>query len=122
MQRQPLAEQTARVEPEAHGLEVLQRIQRARSAARWMEVVRHDHVVAAIACAHVTARVGRYYVKPGFGRAAFGIAGEAARRGDHLRQELDRIDVERRIVGSYRGGDASPEPEEQRAPRSRVKQ
>ena len=44
VQRQPLAKHAARIEPPAHGLEMLHRVQRSRAAPRRMEVVRHDHV------------------------------------------------------------------------------
>ena len=113
MHGEPLAEHAARVEAPAHGREVLDGVQRRRSAPRRMEVVRHDDVIAALARAHVAARVGGHRVEPGSRAADAGR--ELRRRRDHLRQELDHVDVERRVLGRRPCGDAGPQTEEEGA-------
>ena len=64
VQRQPLAEKAARFQPAADGLEVFDRVQRAGAAARRVEVVGDDHVVALLARAHVAPGVRGDHVQP----------------------------------------------------------
>ncbi len=63
MERQPLAEDAVRREPRMHGLEVLDRVERAGAAARRVKVVRDDHVVATVARPHVATGVRRDQVQ-----------------------------------------------------------
>jgi len=85
-----------------------------------MKIVRDDHVIAAIAGAHITARIGRQDVKARAGAVRAG--GEVCRRGDHLGQQLDSINVQRGVFGRRRSGHSSAQPQEQRSPGSGMQQ
>ncbi len=120
MQRQPLTEQSARREAFTHGTKVLDGIQRARAAARRVEVVGDDHVIALGCRTHESARVGRDELEARVRCVAEDIVREEAGRRDDLRQQLHGIDGERGILRSRHGGDAGAEAKEQRAPRRRM--
>ena len=81
-----------------------------------MEVVRYDHVVAAVARAHVPARIGGDDVKArALLRAGGRPAREVRRCGDHFGQQLDRVDLQRLILGRGRRRHAGAQPQEQDA-------
>ena len=121
MQGNPLAEHISGRKPRANSFEVLNGIEGARAAARRVEVVGDDDVVARIGSAHETSRIGlnqihvREAVTPQ-------LRSEIGRRIDHLLQELHRIDLQRRICRGRGSGDARAEAEKERVARRRVKQ
>ena len=101
VQRQPLAEQAVRARAGGAPPRSARRCTATPEPLRaGMEVVRDDHVVAAIAR---RARSGAR--RPRSRAAASGAprrAPEVRRRRDHLRQQLDGVDLQRRILGRRR--------------------
>jgi hypothetical protein len=123
MQREPLAEDAAGRQARAHGRELLLRVQRAGTAARRVEQVGHDHVVARAGGLHEAPRIGRHGVHGPQRHRRGRRPGEQLGRGDHLGQQFHRMHLQARLLRRGRGREAGAQAEEERLPgRRRVQQ